>query len=34
MSAPTGRAVPRGRAASPVAALLRVSRNRPEPVAA
>ncbi|MEV8409931.1 DUF5947 family protein [Streptomyces niveus] len=33
MSAPTGRAVPRGRAASPVAALLRVSRNRPEPVA-
>ncbi|AQU69937.1 DUF5947 family protein [Streptomyces niveus] len=32
MSAPTGRAVPRGRAASPAAALLRVSRSRPGPV--
>ncbi|MFI6693872.1 DUF5947 family protein [Streptomyces sp. NPDC050433] len=33
MSAPTGRTVPRGRAASPVATLLRVHRERPEPVA-
>ncbi|MFC8827930.1 DUF5947 family protein [Streptomyces sp. NPDC057137] len=33
MSAPTGRrTVPQGRVASPVAALLRVSRNRPGPV--
>ncbi|MET9552572.1 DUF5947 family protein [Streptomyces sp. NPDC006645] len=32
MSAPTGRAVPRGRAASPAAALLRVNRSRPGPV--
>ncbi|WP_405620706.1 DUF5947 family protein [Streptomyces sp. NBC_01511] len=33
MSAPQGRTVPTGRAASPVAALLRVSRSRPGPVA-
>ncbi|WP_241671976.1 DUF5947 family protein [Streptomyces sp. IB2014 016-6] len=33
MSAPRGRGVPTGRAASPVAALLRVSRGRPGPAA-
>lgn len=31
MSAPTGRAVPRGRAGSPVASLLRLNRERPAP---